>query len=278
MKRRSGLACRTSARDVDDRGKDLLRRICNEVGTKRRRIHARWAKGERRSGCAGCERRSRAGNAASARRAPRNPVEPMCERAAGCSPSDSRRRGSGAMHFARVWGARKRENKGAGLPQPEVRTIDPRPSAAMLASVSRCSRRGAFAIFARTAGTPAPVGARGCAEASVSFIERAKLHGANALLGAFTHRGGFDKSFDGMKIVEVRGPRGRWGGPDTPAANSRAAPQIGDGSVRCTVPVERKLEVRLLGARGPPRRPRRGSRVGAFRTRTTRCTAARWRR
>lgn len=47
--------------------------------------------------------------------------------------------------------------------------------------------------------------ARACSNGGLSFIERAKLFGANALLGAFTHRGGFDSSLDNMKIEEVRG-------------------------------------------------------------------------
>eukprot|EP00045_Choanoeca_perplexa_P005488 m.46442 g.46442 ORF g.46442 m.46442 type:complete len:175 (+) comp13151_c0_seq2:702-1226(+) len=42
-------------------------------------------------------------------------------------------------------------------------------------------------------------------QASQSFIERAKLQGANALLGAFTSKGGFDAVFkDNMTIIAIK--------------------------------------------------------------------------
>ena len=39
--------------------------------------------------------------------------------------------------------------------------------------------------------------------AASSFIERVKALGANALLGAFTSRDGFDQIFQGMEVVRV---------------------------------------------------------------------------
>ena len=47
------------------------------------------------------------------------------------------------------------------------------------------------------------------------FIEKAKLGGANALLGAFCSSGKFDAAFASLKVLEIK-----------------------DGFVRCTMPVE----------------------------------------
>ena len=40
-------------------------------------------------------------------------------------------------------------------------------------------------------------------EAPLSFVERVKIGGANALLGAFSHRGGHDKALDGLVVTRV---------------------------------------------------------------------------
>lgn len=37
----------------------------------------------------------------------------------------------------------------------------------------------------------------------MSFIEKAKLLGANAILGAMTHQGGFDSALQGMNIDRI---------------------------------------------------------------------------
>ena len=37
----------------------------------------------------------------------------------------------------------------------------------------------------------------------MSFIERAKVLGANSLLGFFRHKGGFDRTLDGLEVVRV---------------------------------------------------------------------------
>jgi hypothetical protein len=37
----------------------------------------------------------------------------------------------------------------------------------------------------------------------MSFIEKAKLLGANAILGAMTHQGGFDSSLAGMTLDRI---------------------------------------------------------------------------
>jgi hypothetical protein len=37
----------------------------------------------------------------------------------------------------------------------------------------------------------------------MSFIEKAKLLGANAILGAMSHQGGFDSSLAGMTIERI---------------------------------------------------------------------------
>ena len=54
-----------------------------------------------------------------------------------------------------------------------------------------------------------PVAASKCfgddtqASKPMSFIEKAKLLGANAILGAMTHQGGFDSALQGMNIDRI---------------------------------------------------------------------------
>ena len=42
-----------------------------------------------------------------------------------------------------------------------------------------------------------------CADGNAGFIERCKISGANALLGKFTHFGGFDSSLSALKVERV---------------------------------------------------------------------------
>jgi acyl-coenzyme A thioesterase 13 len=53
---------------------------------------------------------------------------------------------------------------------------------------------------------------------SEGFISRAKAHGANALLGAFVHQGKFDQCMKDLTVVS-----------------------IGDGVVKCTMPVTKEV-------------------------------------
>lgn len=111
----------------------------------------------------------------------------------------------------------------------------------------------------------------------MSFIEKAKLKGANALLGTFTCRNGFDDKFKGLRIDHVRITRLH----RRTCATLRRPPQIEDGRVECSITVEPHIQVRP--APGPTRGGHAltaGARHRAAlspRMLTARCMAALWR-
>lgn len=96
-------------------------------------------------------------------------------------------------------------------------------------------------------------GARWCSDGaapSLSFIEKAKLKGANSLLGVFTHRNGYDDKFKGLTVTEVRRAAAAGAGRSSRWADSAA-----------NLPVDRRRHRALLDqgreAAGGERRCRR---------------------
>jgi hypothetical protein len=91
------------------------------------------------------------------------------------------------------------------LPFPSARTF--LPFFPLSNAAARPSFRSQAAL--RSSSMLAPAFTAKCfsnesgASKPMSFIEKAKLLGANAILGAMTHQGGFDSALQGMNIDRI---------------------------------------------------------------------------